>query len=166
MEWFFKCLERNLLGMLGFYFKLASQKLRYQSIKFSQLHQACNQSVPEYSDIVYIIYTTLNIQETEQNLILKYRPHLKRYVQTRMDFLHIFALEEPTGMLVCLKNTPNICQRMMIPNLKTSLKLRTSSKKPSKTQCNKEMETPIVPRKRLPKSKRSNPGLKNGRGTQ
>jgi hypothetical protein len=48
--------------------------------------------VPEYTNIFHTLCSKLGIKYSEQNLVLKYRNGLHRYIQKKMDFLDISSL--------------------------------------------------------------------------
>ena len=63
-----------------------------QYMRWTNLRQKRDQTVPEYTDIFHTLHSKLGIKDYEQHLVLRYRNVLHRYIQTEMDFLDISSL--------------------------------------------------------------------------
>jgi hypothetical protein len=46
----------------------------------------------EFTNTFHTLHTQLGIKDSERHLVLKYRGPLRRYIQTKMDFLDISSL--------------------------------------------------------------------------
>jgi hypothetical protein len=61
-------------------------------MRWTTLWQEKSQTVSEFTNNFHNLRTKMGIKDFEQNLVLKYRGALYRYIQTEMDFLKISSL--------------------------------------------------------------------------
>jgi hypothetical protein len=64
----------------------------YQYMRWTTLRKEKSQTVSEFTNTFHTLRTKLGIKDFEQNLVLKYRGDLHRYIQTEMGFLNISSL--------------------------------------------------------------------------
>jgi hypothetical protein len=64
----------------------------YQYMRWTTLWQEKSQIVSKFTNTFHTLCTKIGIKDFEQNLVLKYRGALHRYIQTEMDFLNISSL--------------------------------------------------------------------------
>jgi hypothetical protein len=57
-----------------------------QYMRWTTLRQERGQAVPDFTNNFHTLRTKLGIKGSEQNLVLKYRGALHRYIKTEMDF--------------------------------------------------------------------------------
>jgi hypothetical protein len=67
---------------------------RYEDkyIQWTMLRQERDQYVHELTNLFHTLHTKLGINDSEKNLVLKYRSCLHRYIQEEMEFLDISSL--------------------------------------------------------------------------
>jgi hypothetical protein len=63
-----------------------------QYMRWTTLRQERDQIVPEFTNTFHTLHTKLGIEDSERNLVLKYRGALHKCIQTKMDFLDILSL--------------------------------------------------------------------------
>jgi hypothetical protein len=63
-----------------------------QYMRWTTLWKKRDQMVQEYTNIFHTLCLKLRIKDSEQNLVLRYRNGIHRYIQTEMDFLDISSL--------------------------------------------------------------------------
>eukprot|EP00253_Pinus_taeda_P012214 PITA_12214 len=61
-------------------------------INWTTLRQGRDQDVPEFTNIFHTLRTKLDIKDSKQHLILKYRGFLHKYIQEEIEFLNISSL--------------------------------------------------------------------------
>jgi hypothetical protein len=62
-------------------------------VRWTTLRQERGQAVPDFTNTLHTLCTKMGIKDSKQNLVLKYRGALHRYIQTKMDFLDISSLD-------------------------------------------------------------------------
>ena len=72
------------------YYPIGSYEDQY--IKWTMKRQGRDQDVPEFTNIFHTLRTKLGINDTEQNLVLKYHGFLHTYIQEEIKFLNIPSL--------------------------------------------------------------------------
>jgi hypothetical protein len=72
------------------YYLVDNYEDRY--MRWITFRQEKSQKVSEFTNTLHTLCTKLGIKDSEQNLVMKYRGALYRYIQTKMDFLNISSL--------------------------------------------------------------------------
>jgi hypothetical protein len=62
-------------------------------MRWNTLRQERGKAGSEFTNTSHTLCTKLGMKDSEQNLALKYRGALHRYIQTEMDFLDISSLD-------------------------------------------------------------------------
>jgi hypothetical protein len=75
-----------------------------QYMRWTTLWKERGQAVPKFTNTFHTLRIKLGIKDSEQNLVLKYRGALHRYIQTEMDFLYISSLDASYRYVVKIKN--------------------------------------------------------------